>query len=105
MFVSDNGTWLSYGDHAGSASSFREGKGTTWEGGVRGPCLFRWPGRIPAGAVCNAPAMTIDILPTIAGLIGARLPGHAIDGLDIWPLIAARPGAVSPDEAFYFYWG
>jgi arylsulfatase A-like enzyme len=104
VFTSDNGPWLSYGDHAGSAGPLREGKGTTWEGGVRAPCLMRWPGRIPAGAVCREPAMTIDILPTVAGLAGARLPDLPIDGRDIWPLASARPGARSPHEAYYFFW-
>jgi arylsulfatase A-like enzyme len=49
--------------------------------------------------------MTIDVLPTIAGLLGAELPAHPIDGKDIWPLISGEPGAVSPQEAYYFYQG
>jgi len=105
IFTSDNGPWLSYGDHAGSAGPLREGKGTSFEGGVRVPCLMWWPGTIPAGTVCKEPAMTIDILPTIAHLIGARLPDHKIDGLDIWPLVKGEPGAKNPHEAYYFYWG
>jgi arylsulfatase A len=104
IFTSDNGPWLSYGDHAGSAGSLREGKMTTWEGGVRMPCLMRWPGHIPARSVCREPAMTIDILPTLAKLIGADLPRQKIDGLDIWPLISSQPGAKSPHQAYYFYW-
>jgi arylsulfatase A-like enzyme len=104
IFTSDNGPWLSYGDHAGSAGPLREGKMTTWDGGQREPCLMRWPGRIPAGAVCREPAMTIDLFPTLARLAGAPLPKHEIDGLDIWPLMAAQPGAKGPHEALYFYW-
>jgi arylsulfatase A-like enzyme len=104
IYTSDNGPWLSYGNHAGSAGQLREGKMTTWEGGVREPCLMRWPGHIPAGIVCREPAMTIDILPTVAKLAGAELPRHPIDGLDIWPLVTGKPGAKSPHEAFYFYW-
>ncbi len=104
MFTSDNGPWLSYGNHAGSAGPLREGKGTTFEGGVREPFLARWPGKIPAGAVQNEPAMTIDLLPTVAHLIGAELPKHPIDGLDIWPLLANQPGAKNPHEAYYFYY-
>jgi arylsulfatase A len=104
LFTSDNGPWLSYGDHAGSAGPLREGKGTTWDGGQREPCLARWPGKIPAGSVCHEPVMTIDVLPTLARLAGAELPGHKIDGLDIWPLLSGRPGAGSPHEALYFYW-
>src|SRR5207245_9639085 len=71
IFMSDNGPWLSYGNHAGSAGPLREGKGTTWEGGQREPCIMRWPGKVPAGAVCREPAMTIDIFPTLAKLTGA----------------------------------
>jgi arylsulfatase A len=104
IFTSDNGPWLSYGNHGGSAGPLREGKGTSWEGGVREPCLMRWPGHIPAGHVCREPAMTIDILPTLARLAGAELPKLPIDGKDVWPLIAGKPGARSPQEAYYFYW-
>ena len=105
IYTSDNGPWLSYGNHAGSARPLREGKGTTWDGGVREPTIMRWPGKIPTGRVCSQPAMTIDILPTIAGLVGAELAQHKIDGKDIWPLISGKPGATSPQEAYYFYWG
>lgn len=105
IFASDNGPWLSYGDHAGSAKPLREGKGTMFDGGCRVPCVMWWPGKIPAGTVCHEPAMTIDILPTIAGLIGAKLPDHKIDGRDIWPLMSGQEDASSPHEALYFYWG
>lgn len=105
IYTSDNGPWISYGDHAGSAGPLREAKGTTWEGGQREPTVMRWPGKIPAGTVCHEPAMTIDLFPTIAGLIGAKLPDHKIDGLDIWPLIVGEKGAKSPHDALYFYWG
>jgi arylsulfatase A-like enzyme len=104
IYTSDNGPWLSYGDHAGSAGPLREGKATTWEGGQREPCILRWPGKIPPGTVCREPAMTIDLLPTLAKLAGAPLPENKIDGLDIWPLIVAEPGAKNPHEALYFYW-
>jgi arylsulfatase len=105
IFTSDNGPWLSYGNHAGSAGPLREGKGTTWEGGVRVPFLARWPGKVPAGAVCREPAMTIDLLPTLARLTGAELPKHPIDGLDICALIMGKADAKTPHEAFFFYWG
>jgi arylsulfatase A-like enzyme len=104
MFSSDNGPWLSYGDHAGSADGLREGKMTTFEGGVREPFVARWPGKIPPKSVCREPMMTIDVLPTLAKLAGAELPKHKIDGLDAWPLLAGEPNAKSPHEAFYFYW-
>ncbi len=105
IFTSDNGPWLSYGDHAGSAGPLREGKGTMFEGGCRESCVMWWPGTIPAGTTCTEPAMTIDILPTIAHLIGAELPAHKIDGRNIWPLIAGEDDAKSPHEAYYFYYG
>jgi arylsulfatase A len=105
VFTSDNGPWLSYGEHAGCALPLREGKGTTWDGGVREPTVMRWPGRIPAGTVCREPLMTIDILPTIAGLMGGKLPDHPIDGRDIWPLMSGQPEAKNPHEALFFYWG
>ena len=86
IFTSDNGPWLSYGDHAGSADPLREGKGSMFDGGCRVPLLARWPGEIPPNSRCSEPAMTIDLLPTVARLIGAELPKHPIDGKDIWPL-------------------
>lgn len=105
IFTSDNGPWLSYGEHAGSAGPLREGKGTMFDGGCREPTIVWWPGKVPAGTVCSEPAMTIDILPTVAELIGAKLPEHPIDGKSIWPLIAGEPGAQSPHDAYYFYYG
>jgi arylsulfatase A-like enzyme len=65
---------------------------------------MRWPGKIPAGTVCDEPVMTIDIFPTIANLIGAELPDHKIDGKDIGPLLMGEPGAKSPHEALFFYY-
>ena len=105
IFASDNGPWLSYGDHAGSAGPLREGKGTAFEGGVRVPFVARWPGHIPAGSVVREPAMTIDVLPTIARIVGAPLPERPIDGLDISPLLFGEAGARSPHEALLFYYG
>jgi arylsulfatase A-like enzyme len=105
IFTSDNGPFLSYGSHAGSAGRLRGGKLTTFEGGVRVPCIMRWPGKIPAGRDCDEIASTIDVLPTIAKLIGAKLPKHPIDGKDIWPLMSAVKGAKSPHEVFLFYSG
>ncbi|MCA9006476.1 MAG: sulfatase, partial [Planctomycetaceae bacterium] len=105
IFTSDNGPWLSYGDHAGAVGVLREGKGTMWDGGCREPFIARWPGRIPAGAVCREVAGTIDILPTLAELTGGKLPDHAIDGKSIWPLLSGRKGARSPHEYYLFYYG
>jgi len=104
IFTSDNGPWLSYGDHAGSAEPFREGKGTCWEGGTRVPCIMRWPGKIPKGQTSDAMLMTIDLLPTIADFAGATLPTNRIDGLDIGPLITGAKGATNPHEGYAFYY-
>lgn len=104
IFSSDNGPWLSYGEHAGSALPYREGKGTSFEGGHRVPFIARWPGKIPADTQCAEMAMSIDLFPTIARLIDAKLPEHKIDGLDIWPLLSGQPGAKNPHEAYFFYY-
>jgi arylsulfatase A-like enzyme len=103
MFMSDNGPWLIYGNHAGSAYPLREGKTTTWDGGTRVPFIARWPGHIPAGSVCKEMAMSIDLLPTIAKQIDARLPEHKIDGLSIWPLFSGQKDARNPHEVYFFY--
>ena len=101
IFTSDNG---SNGRHGGSNVPLRGNKGTTWEGGMRVPCLMRWPGKIPAGKTCGEMASTIDVLPTLAKLAGAAVPkDRTIDGRDIWPLMSGARGARSPHEAFYFY--
>ncbi len=105
LFTSDNGPWLSYGNHAGSAGPLREGKGTTWEGGQRVPTIAYWPGQIPAGIESKEVAGTIDVLPTIAHLAGADLPEKKIDGKNIWPLLSGQSGAASPHEAYFYYWG
>jgi len=104
IFTADNGPWLSYGDHAGSAAPLREGKGTMFDGGCRESTLMWWPGTIPAGSVCKTPAMTIDILPTVADLIDAKLPNHTIDGKNIINLVKGASDE-SPQEAYYFYYG
>ena len=105
IFTTDNGPWLSYGDHAGSAEPLREGKGTMFEGGCRVPTIMRWPSRIAAGKSCDELASTIDILPTVAKLIGATLPEHKIDGKDISPLMFGAEDAQSPHEVFLCYYG
>ncbi|QDT13137.1 sulfatase [Planctomycetes bacterium K23_9] len=105
VFTSDNGPWLSYGTHGGKATPLREGKGTMWEGGYREPTIMRWKGKIPAGTTCDKLCSTIDLLPTVAAMIGAKLPPHKIDGHDIQPLLIGEPDALSPHEAFYCYYG
>jgi len=104
FFLSDNGPWLNFGNHGGSAGPLREGKGTEWEGGVRVPCLVRWPGRIRPGRVAPDMAASMDILPTVAAAAGARLPKRPIDGLDLLPFLLGRADR-PPRERMYFYYG
>ncbi|GAB5521087.1 MAG: sulfatase [Rhodothermales bacterium] len=103
IFTSDNGPWLSYGNHSGVTGGLREGKGTTWEGGVRVPFIARWPGVIPAGRTVDTPAMTIDVLPAMAELLDAPLPNHRIDGRSMWPLLTGTSEA-SPQDTYFFYY-
>ncbi len=101
IFTSDNGAASRWGGSNKPLSGF---KGSTAEGGMREPCVMRWPGRIPAGTVCNELATTMDLLPTFATLAGTTTPtDRIIDGKDITDLILARKGAKSPHEAFYYY--
>lgn len=100
FIVSDNGPWLSYGNHAG-ATSFREGKGTSFEGGVRNPVIIKYPGRVSPGTRSHNAFSSIDILPTVCGLTGTSLPENEIDGKNVWDLIIDKPGAQNPHE-YYF---
>jgi arylsulfatase A len=105
IFTADNGPWLNYGNHAGSAGPLREGKGTMFEGGYREAFVMRWPGQIPAGTSCDQFCSTIDLMPTVARLLGEAMPSdRIIDGHDIWPLMADEPGAASPWDVFYCYY-
>jgi arylsulfatase len=103
IFTSDNGPWLAYGNHAGSAGDLREGKGTAWEGGQREPFIVKYPPRIQGGSIVDVPVMGIDLLPTIANLTGADLPERTIDGKDVMPLFT-QESTESPHEAYFFYY-
>ncbi len=103
IFTSDNGPWLNYGNHAGSALPLREGKGTMWEGGPRVPCIIRWLGNIKEGGVCNDMAATIDILPTLAEITNTNLKGNKIDGISILPLMLGEDTV--PRDTYYYYYG
>jgi len=106
IFTSDNGPWLSKKKHGGCALPLRDGKFSVYEGGMREPCLMRWPGKVPAGKVCGEIATTMDLLPTFARLAGAEPPtDRVIDGKDIWPLMSGQPGAKTPHEAFFYHRG
>ena len=103
IFTSDNGPWLSYGNHAGSALPLREGKGTAWEGGQREPFIIKYPKALKAGQVIETPIMAIDILPTIAEVTQAELPNKIIDGKSAWSVFTGESKA-SPHEAYFFYY-
>ncbi len=103
IFTSDNGPWLSYGNHAGSALPLREGKGTAWEGGQREPFIIKYPDKLKAGKVVDIPVMAIDMLPTIARLTDSELPGLTIDGKDVWNVISGET-TESPQKAYFFYY-
>jgi arylsulfatase len=104
-FTSDNGPFLSYGDHAGSAGPLRGGKLTTFEGGVRVPGLVRWTGRVPPGRVTDEIATTMDLFVTVANLVGAKPPALKVDGIDIAPLLFGQPGAKGRDTFWYYSGG
>lgn len=105
VFISDNGPFLSYGEHAGSAKPLREGKLTTFEGGVRVPCLVRWPGHVPSARVCADPFMGIDWLPTLTEIVGGKASTRKIDGLSAKGLLLGEKDARPPHEALFFYSG
>lgn len=101
IFTSDNGGPT---HHGSSNHPLRGGKGNTWEGGLRVPCIIRWPGHVPASRVCHELTTSMDFYPTLANLAGARIPeDRIIDGKDITHLLLGEPGAQSPHIAFYYY--
>lgn len=103
VVTSDNGPWLIKGEHGGSALPLFEGKMTTFEGGQRVPCVMQWPGKIPAGSVCDELTLSMDLLPTFAQLCGAALPTvQSLDGKDISALMMAQAGATTPHEYFFY---
>jgi arylsulfatase A-like enzyme len=104
VFSSDNGPFLSYGEHAGSSGPLREGKLTTFGGGHSTPCIVRWPGHVPAQRVSDEPLAAMDFYVSFAKLIGATLPTHKLDGIDVRPLLLGERGAKGRDE-FWFYSG
>ena len=103
IFTSDNGPWLNFGNHAGSTGGLREGKGTSFEGGQRVPTVMMWDGVIPKGKIANQLSSTIDILPTIAHITGGKLPGHKIDGVNIFDIL--NGGEEEPRDHFFYYYG
>ena len=103
IFTSDNGPWLSYGNHSGSAGIYKEGKGTSWEGEHRVPGIVYYPNEIKKNTKIEAPAMGIDWLPTIADFTKSALPDKKIDGLSLVPLLKGETEK-SPHQNFFFYY-
>ena len=103
VFTSDNGPWLSYGKHSGSTGIYREGKGTTWEGGQRVPCIVWFPKDIKANSVISTPLMGIDWVPTFASVTKAKLSKNKIDGKNIWSTLT-QESEEDPHEALFFYY-
>lgn len=103
IVTSDNGPWLNYGNNAGSSGGLREGKGTSFEGGQRVPCLMSWKGVIPEGIICNNLASSIDILPTISAITGSALPVKKIDGVNIFDLMKGDFSQNPRDHFLYYY--
>ena len=105
IFTSDNGPWLSMGNHAGNAGPLREGKGTAFEGGVRVPCIISWPGMIERNWTCSDLVTTMDLLPSIADITGAPLPDHPIDGINIFPQLVGESSGIMRRNEFWYYYG
>lgn len=103
IFTTDNGPWLVFGDHGGSATPLREGKFTTFEGGMRVPCVMKWPGKIPENTICDELAATIDLMPTIAALTSSELSSNKIDGNDIRELVLGKSDVKTPTETYFYY--
>jgi arylsulfatase len=104
IFTTDNGPWLNYGNHAGSAGGLREGKTTSWEGGQRVPFIIRWPGKTPKGVVCDKLACAVDLLPTFTAIIDGKLSNNKIDGVDITSLWEGD-FASNPRQTILYYFG
>ena len=100
LFTSDNGPWLSYGNHAGR-TPYREGKGTSFDGGIRSALVMSAPGHLRPGTTSDRAFCSVDLLPTFAALAGAPLPHHPLDGRNNWPWITGVPDAVNSQEAYF----
>jgi arylsulfatase A-like enzyme len=103
IFTSDNGPWLIKGKDGGVAGPLRGGKASCWEGGLRVPTIAWWPDKIPAGSSCAAMTSEMDILPTLVGLAGGKVPtDRKIDGMDLWPILSGK-SKDSPHDALYYF--
>ena len=105
VFTSDNGPWLTQSERGGSAGLLREGKGSTWEGGMREPAIAWWPGQIGAGLVSGSPATTMDLYTTCIRLASGEVPSdRVVDGVDISSVLLGD-GTATPREHHFFYRG
>jgi len=113
IFTTDNGPWNNMQERLrerhggavawGSSGPLREGKGSTYEGGIRVPCIVRWPGHVPAGRTSDAIFSTLDFLPTFAALAGCDVPAdRIIDGTDQTELLLGKSEAGARDDYYYF---
>jgi arylsulfatase A-like enzyme len=103
VFTSDNGPWLAQRELAGSSGPFRDGKGTSFEGAVRVPALFVWPGTVKPGVVLEMGAF-FDLLPTFAAMAGAPVPtDRVLDGYDLSPALLGTGS--SPRRTYFYYRG
>ncbi|QDU74500.1 Arylsulfatase precursor [Bremerella volcania] len=104
VFCSDNGPWLIYGDHGGSAGPLRDGKGSTFDGGMREPTIFWWPKTIPAAEVAADVGSTMDLMATFTSLAGLPLPSdRKLDSYDLTPVL--KQTGKSNREALFYYRG
>lgn len=103
IFTSDNGPWLTFGNHAGNTGGLREGKGTAWDGGLKVPCIISWQGKIKPGTVCNKLLTTMDILPTVVNVCSAAMPVKKIDGVNFTMVLMGDTRATPRDEFVYYY--
>ena len=105
VFTSDNGPWQVFDAMGGSAGPLRGGKGGTFEGGMRVPGIFSMPGTVPAGVTQRELGSTLDLLPTIAALAGAELPGANLDGVNLLPLLTGAVAESPRDSVQYWRQG
>ncbi len=103
IFTSDNGPWQNFGDHAGSTGGLREAKGSSFDGGVKVPCIMRWPGKIPAGRVCTKLSATLDLYPTLTAIIGGKPSTFPSDGVNIGSLLQGKPDTEPRTHFWYYY--
>jgi len=101
ILTSDNGPWISYGNHAG-ITPFREAKGTSFDGGIRSACIIKYPAVIEAGTVSERTFGSVDLLPTLCQVAGVPLPENEIDGENVWDLINGKDGAENPHVYYAF---